>query len=188
VVSPYSAEDAKGLLKAAIRDPNPVVFLENEILYGQQFPMSEEALRDDFVLPIGKCKVERVGRDLTIAAHSKSVQLALEAAAVLSSQFQVEAEVINLRSIRPLDVDSIVQSVSKTHRLVTVEGGWPHFGVGSEICAAIMENDSAFDSLDAPVVRVTGADAPMPYAQNLEEMALPSVEGIVRTVKKMLCI
>lgn len=184
VLSPYSAEDAKGLLKAAIRDPNPVVFLENEIMYGVSFDMSEAAMRDDFVLPIGKAKIEREGKDVTIVAHSRSVHQSLEAAEKLSQE-GISVEVINLRSIRPLDTQTIINSVKKTNHLVTVEGGWPMFGVGSEICAQVMESD-AFDHLDAPVMRVTGADVPMPYAKNLEEMALPSVEAIIRTIKKSL--
>lgn len=185
VLSPYSAEDAKGLLKAAIRDPNPVVFLENELLYGATFPMSAEAMHSDFVLPIGKAKVEREGSDATVVAHSRSVQFSLEAAAKLAQEDGVSIEVINLRSIRPLDMDTIVQSVKKTSRLVTVEGGWPQFGVGSEICAQIMESD-AFDHLDAPVMRVTGADVPMPYSEPLERLALSSVENIVNTVRRVL--
>jgi pyruvate dehydrogenase E1 component beta subunit len=139
VVSPYSAEDAKGLLKAAIRDPNPVVFLENELMYGVSFPVSDAVLKDDFLLPIGKAKVELQGEHVTIVAHSKPVGLALEAAEKLAQQ-GIKAEVINLRSIRPLDIDTIIASVKKTNHLVTVEGGWPHFGVGSEIVAQIMES------------------------------------------------
>ncbi|KAJ3089436.1 pyruvate dehydrogenase E1, beta subunit [Quaeritorhiza haematococci] len=184
VVSPWSAEDAKGLLKAAIRDPNPVVVLENEIMYGQTFNVSEEVLKNDFVLPIGKAKIEREGSDVTIVAHSRSVGMSLEAADELAKE-GIKAEVINLRSIRPLDIDTIIASVKKTNRLVTVEGGWPMFGVGSEISAQIMESD-AFDYLDAPVTRVTGADIPMPYAKNLEEASLPQVATIVRMAKKVL--
>ncbi len=185
VVSPYSARDAKGLLKAAIRDTNPVVFLENEILYGQSFPLDEEMRSADFVLPIGKAHIERSGTDVTIVAHSLSVQLSLEAAARLHQEHAISAEVINLRSIRPLDMETIRTSLRKTNHLITVEGGWPMFGVGAEICAQISESD-AFDYLDAPVVRVTGADVPMPYAKNLEALALPSVENIVNSVLKVL--
>jgi pyruvate dehydrogenase E1 component beta subunit len=138
VVSPWSAEDCKGLLKAAIRDPNPVVVLENELMYGVQMELSEEAMSPDFVIPIGKAKVERVGSDITVVAHSRCVGLALTAAAELEKE-GISVEVINLRSIRPLDVDSINKSVMKTHRLVTAEFGWPQYGVGAEICAQVME-------------------------------------------------
>ena len=142
--------------KAAIRDPNPVIVLENELQYGLSFPMSQEAMSDDFVLPIGKAKVVREGKDITIVTHSRSVNYCLEAAENLHSEEGISAEVINLRSIRPLDVDAIVNSVKKTNRLVTVEAGFPQFGVGSEICAIAMETE-AFDYLDAPVERVTCA-------------------------------
>ncbi|KAI0226303.1 pyruvate dehydrogenase E1, beta subunit [Massospora cicadina] len=167
-----SVPDAKGLMKAAIRDPNPVVFLENELLYGVSFPVSDEVLSKDFVLPIGKAKVERQGSD------------AMEAAEILAKD-GIKAEIINLRSIRPLDIDTIVASVKKTNHLITVEGGWPMFGVGSEISAQIMESE-AFDYLDAPVQRVTGADVPMPYATNLEKLALPTVEIIAEVARKSL--
>ncbi len=184
VVSPFSSEDCKGLLKAAIRDPDPVVFLENELLYGVQYPMSDEALSKDFVLPIGKAKVELSGRDVTLVAHSKGVEISLEAARVLSSQ-NISAEVINLRSLRPLDFETIANSVKKTNHLVTVEQGWPQCGVGSEISARIMESEIFFH-LDAPVMRVTGGDIPMPYAKSLEIAALPSVDDVVETVKKII--
>jgi pyruvate dehydrogenase E1 component beta subunit len=184
VVSPWSAEDCKGLLKAAIRDPNPVVFLENEMLYGVSFPMSKEAMSDNFLLPIGKAKVERVGSDVTIVAHSKMVTHSLEAADILAKE-GIKAEVINLRSIRPLDIDTIKESVKKTNRLVTVEGGFPAFSVGSEICAQIVESE-AFDYLDAPVERVTGADVPTPYAANLEVLAFPDTPLIVKVAKRAL--
>jgi pyruvate dehydrogenase E1 component beta subunit len=184
VVSPWSAEDAKGLLKAAIRDPNPVVVLENEIMYGQTFSVSDEVLKDDFVLPIGKAKIERAGKDVTVVAHSRSVGQSLEAAAELE-KMGIDVEVINLRSIRPLDINTIIASVKKTNRIVTVEGGWPMFGVGSEIAAQIMESE-AFDHLDAPLMRVTGADVPMPYAQNLEELSLPQIDIIKKTILKSL--
>ncbi|KAI0732937.1 pyruvate dehydrogenase e1 component beta subunit [Fomitopsis betulina] len=184
VVSPWSAEDCKGLLKAAIRDPNPVVFLENEMLYGVSFPMSQEAMSDDFVLPIGKAKVEREGSDVTIVAHSLMVTRSMEAAEELAKE-GIKAEVINLRSIRPLDMDTIKNSVKKTNRLVIVEGGFPAFGVGSEICAQIVESE-AFDYLDAPVERVTGADVPTPYAINLEARAFPDVPVITKVVKRAL--
>ncbi|KAJ3194626.1 hypothetical protein HDU67_004658 [Dinochytrium kinnereticum] len=184
VVSPWNSEDAKGLLKAAIRDPNPVVCLENELMYGTTFNVSDAVLDKDFVIEIGKAKVELEGSDVTIVAHSRPVGFALEAAAELAKE-GIKVEVINLRSIRPLDIDTIVQSVKKTNHLVTVEGGWPMFGVGSEVAAQIMESE-AFDHLDAPVLRVTGADIPMPYAQNLENLSLPSVQNIVNAVKKSL--
>ncbi|RKP10831.1 thiamine diphosphate-binding protein [Thamnocephalis sphaerospora] len=185
VVSPWNSEDAKGLLKAAIRDPNPVVVLENELMYGESFAVSEEVLRDDFVVEIGKAKVERAGTDATLVAHSRQVGFALKAAEQLAQAGIANVEVINLRSIRPLDMDTIVQSVKKTSRLITVEGGWPMFGVGSEIAAQIMESD-AFDYLDAPVRRITGADIPMPYAKNLEDLSLPTTELIADVTKKML--
>eukprot|EP00794_Sanderia_malayensis_P006184 gene6184-6899_t len=186
VLSPYSAEDAKGLLKSAIRDDNPVVFLENELLYGVPFDMSEESLSPDYVIPIGQAKVEREGRHITIVAHSRSVLVSLEAADQLAKE-DIECEVVNMRSIRPLDVDTIINSVKKTNHLVTVEGGYPQYGVGAEICAQVMESE-AFDYLDAPVIRVTGADIPMPYAENLERNSSPQAENVVRTIKKVLNI
>lgn len=185
VISPWSAEDCRGLLKAAIRDPNPVVFLENEILYGVSFPVSAEAMSDDFVLPIGKAKVEREGKDITIVSHTLGVTHSMAAAEQLKKEEGIEAEVINLRSIRPLDIETIIKSVKKTNRLVTVEGGFPAFGVGSEICAQIMESD-AFDYLDAPVERVTGADVPTPYAKNLEDLSFPTPEIVVKVSKRAL--
>jgi pyruvate dehydrogenase E1 component beta subunit len=177
VIAPYSAADAKGLLKAAIRDPNPVVFLENEILYGQSFEVPE---LDDFVLPIGRAKVLREGADVTIVAFALMVERALAAADALAKE-GIRAEVIDLRTIRPLDIETIVASVKKTNRLVSVEESWPTFGMGAELAAAMMEH--AFDHLDAPVVRVTGKDVPMPYAANLERLALPRVEDVVRGAK-----
>jgi pyruvate dehydrogenase E1 component beta subunit len=177
VVAPYSAADAKGLLKAAIRDPNPVIFLENEILYGHSFEVPK---LNDFVLPIGRARVLREGSDVTIVAFSLMVERALEAAAALA-EAGIEADVIDLRTIRPLDVDTIVSSVKKTNRLVSVEEGWPQFGLGSELAAAMMEH--AFDYLDAPVHRVSGKDVPMPYAANLERLALPQVEDVVGAAK-----
>ncbi|CAN5232133.1 pyruvate dehydrogenase complex E1 component subunit beta [soil metagenome] len=177
VVAPYDAADAKGLLKAAIRDPNPVVFLENEMMYGQEFDVPEG---DDFVLPIGKAKVRRVGSHVTITAISRMVGLALQAAEELAKD-GIEAEVIDLRSLRPLDTETVVASVKKTNRLVAVEEGWSAFGIAGEVCQRVMEN--AFDWLDAPPTRVSGEDVPMPYAANLEALALPSVEKIVKAVK-----
>jgi pyruvate dehydrogenase E1 component beta subunit len=177
VVSPWSAADAKGLLKAAIRDPNPVVFLENEILYGQSFEVPDDP---DFIIPIGKAKIERAGTDVTITAFSLMVGTALAAAEALAAE-GISAEVINLRSIRPLDVPTIIQSVKKTNRIVSVEEGWPFAGIGSEISAVV--NEQAFDWLDAPVRRVTGVDVPMPYAANLEKLVMPDVARIVEAAK-----
>jgi pyruvate dehydrogenase E1 component beta subunit len=173
VLAPWSAADAKGLLKAAIRDPNPVIFLENEILYGQSFDVPEDP---DFVLPIGKAKIERPGKDVTITAFSIMVGKALAAAEELARQ-GIDAEVINLRSLRPFDTETVVASVKKTNRLVSVEEGWGFAGIGSELAAQMMEQ--AFDWLDAPVKRVHGLDVPLPYAANLEKMALPQAENIV---------
>jgi pyruvate dehydrogenase E1 component beta subunit len=179
VVAPWSAADAKGLLRAAIRDPNPVIFLENEILYGHTFdcPVSE-----DFILPIGKAKIEREGTDVTIVAFSIMVDVALKAAETLAEQ-GISAEVINLRTIRPLDVETIVKSVKKTNRVVSVEEGWPFAGIGAEIAMTVTEH--CFDWLDAPPVRVAGLDVPMPYAANLEKLALPQPNWVVDAVKKL---
>ena len=177
VVSPWSAADAKGLLKAAIRDPNPIVFLENEVMYGQTFDVPTDP---DFVLPIGKAKVVRAGADVTITAFSIMVGRALEAAEALAAE-GIEAEVIDLRTLRPLDVATLTTSVQKTNRLVSCEEGWPFAGIGAELAATMMEH--AFDHLDAPVVRVHGADVPMPYAANLEKLALPQVDNIIAAAK-----
>ncbi len=179
VVAPWSAADAKGLLKSAIRDPNPVIFLENELIYGSSFDVPNDP---DFTIPIGKAKVERSGADVTIVTFSIMVGKALEAAEILSAE-GIDAEVINLRTLRPLDTETIVQSVKKTNRLVSVEEGWPVAGMGSEMAAVMMEQ--AFDYLDAPVVRVHGEDVPMPYAANLEALALPKPEHIVAAVKSV---
>ncbi|GES63007.1 pyruvate dehydrogenase E1 B-subunit [Aspergillus terreus] len=184
VVSPWSSEDAKGLLKAAIRDPNPVVVLENELLYGQAFPMSEAAQKDDFVLPIGKAKIERPGKDLTIVSLSRCVGLSMNAAAELKQKYGVEAEVINLRSVKPLDVETVIQSLKKTGRIMCVESGFPMFGVASEIMALSMEY--GFDYLTAPAVRVTGAEVPTPYAAGLEQMSFPQEDTIVSQAAKLL--
>lgn len=172
------------MLKAAIRDPNPVVLLENELMYGMSFEVNEVCLSKDFVIRFGQAKIEQEGKDVTIVTFSRSVGHSLDAAKVLEKE-GISVEVINLRSLRPLDENTIVQSVKKTNRIVTVEEGWPHFGVGSEIAALIMESE-AFDYLDAPLERVTGADVPMPYALNLEKAALPQVEDIVNTVKRVV--
>ncbi len=179
VVSPWSAADAKGLLRAAIRDPNPVIFLENEILYGQTFEMPTA---DDFILPIGKAKVEREGTDVTLVGFSITVGLAMQAAEALAAQ-GISAEVINLRSLRPLDIETIVRSVKKTNRLVTLEEGWPFAGIGAEVAMQIIEN--CFDDLDAPPARIHGLDVPMPYAANLEKLALPRLEQVVEAAKRV---
>ncbi len=178
VIAPWSAADAKGLLKSAIRDENPVVFLENEILYGQSFPVPTDA---DHIVPIGQANILREGGDVTITAFSRQVGMALEAADKLAEQ-GIGSEVIDLRTIRPLDVTTIVESVKKTNRLVSVEEGWPFAGIGSELAALMMEH--AFDWLDAPVMRVHGADVPMPYAANLEKLALPQVDQIVAAARR----
>jgi pyruvate dehydrogenase E1 component beta subunit len=179
VVAPWSSADARGLLRAAIRDPNPVIVLENEILYGHSF---ECPTAEDFVLPIGKAKVERAGEHVTIVAFSIMVGVAMQAAEALAEQ-GISAEVINLRSLRPLDTATIVESVKKTSRLVTVEEGWPFAGIGAEVAMQIMEH--AFDYLDAPPVRVHGLDVPLPYAANLEKLALPQVAWVVDAVRKI---
>jgi len=184
VVSPYDSEDARGLLKAAVRDDNPVVCLENELMYGEEFEISDAALDKDFLIPIGKAKIMKEGKDVTIVSFSRPVGAALRAAAELEKK-GISVEVINLRSIRPLDRDTIIESVKKTHRLVTVESGWPQHGVGSEIVSLIIES-SAFDYLDAPPIRITGADIPMPYAQNLEDAAQPKTENIVKIVERLV--
>ena len=179
VVAPYSAADAKGLLKSAVRDPNPVIVLENEILYGQVFDVP---VLEDYTVPLGKAKVVRTGRDVTIVAFSISVRDALSAAGALAGE-GIDAEVIDLRTLRPIDVETLVASVRKTHRLIAVEEGWPACGICSEIAALMMEH--AFDELDAPVLRVTGTDVPMPYAANLERLALPQTSDIVAAVKSV---
>ncbi|HEY8580816.1 MAG TPA: pyruvate dehydrogenase complex E1 component subunit beta, partial [Beijerinckiaceae bacterium] len=180
VVAPYTAADAKGLLKAAIRDPNPVIFLENEILYGHSFDVP---VMDDFIVPIGKARIHRPGKDVTIVSWSIGMTYAIKAAAELEKE-GIDAEVIDLRTIRPMDTETIVRSVMKTGRCVTVEEGYPQSGVGAEIAARVMEQ--AFDYLDAPVARVTGKDVPMPYAANLEKLALPSVGEVVAAAKAVL--
>ena len=177
VISPYDAADAKGLLKAAIRDPNPVVFLENEMLYGRKFPLPQA---DDHVVPIGRARVVRAGGDVTVVAYSIAVGWALEAAQGLARE-GIDAEIVDLRSLRPLDIDTVLTSLAKTNRVVVVEEGWPVCGIASELSARIMER--GFDDLDAPVMRVTDKDVPMPYAANLEALALPSVEEIADAVR-----
>ena len=179
VVAPWSAADAKGLLRAAIRDPNPIIFLENEILYGQTFDVPTDP---DFVLPIGKAKIERAGTDVTLVAFSIMVGVALKAADVLAEQ-GISAEVINLRTLRPLDIDTVIASVKKTSRVVTLEEGWPFAGIGAEINMQIIEH--CFDYLDAPPGRVHGLDVPLPYAANLEKLALPQPDWVVAAVAKL---
>jgi len=177
VVAPYTAADAKGLLKSAIRDPNPVIFLENEILYGQSFPVPKV---DDYLVPIGKARIARPGKDVTLVAWSMGMTYALKAAEALAAD-GIEAEVIDLRTLRPMDTETIVASVKKTGRCVVVEECWPQSGVAAEIATRIMEN--AFDWLDAPVARISGRDVPMPYAANLEKLALPSVDEVVQAAR-----
>ncbi|MBX3503887.1 MAG: pyruvate dehydrogenase complex E1 component subunit beta [Parvibaculum sp.] len=177
VIAPYSAADAKGLLKAAIRDPNPVIFLENEVLYGKSFDVPKH---EDFVLPIGKARVMKEGKDVTLVSHSHGITYCLEAMAKLEEE-GIDVELIDLRTVRPLDMDTVIASVKKTNRLVTVEETWPVCGIGAEIAASVQEK--AFDYLDAPVLRVTQKDVPMPYAANLEKLALPSAAEVVEAVK-----
>ncbi len=179
VIAPYSAADAKGLLKAAIRTEDPVVFLENELMYGQHFDVPQV---DDYVLPIGKAKVVRPGKDVTLVSYSIGVGVALEAAQTLLSE-GIDAEVIDLRTLRPLDKQTVLQSLAKTNRMVVVEEGWPTCSIASELIAIAMIE--GFDDLDAPVLRVTDADVPMPYAANLEKMALIKAEDVVEAAKKV---
>eukprot|EP01097_Dermamoeba_algensis_P000182 TRINITY_DN1065_c0_g1_i1.p2 TRINITY_DN1065_c0_g1~~TRINITY_DN1065_c0_g1_i1.p2 ORF type:complete len:261 (-),score=64.00 TRINITY_DN1065_c0_g1_i1:1075-1857(-) len=183
VVAPWNSTDAKGLLKAAIRDPNPVVVLENELAYNMSFEMGPETASPDFVIPIGKAHIEREGKDVTIITFSRLVGVALDAAQALEKE-GISAEVINLRTIRPLDVETIVKSVKKTGRAVTAEEGWRRFGVGAEISAVLFEH--AFDFLDAPVERVTGADVPMPYAKVLEDLCMVQTNNIVNAAKRVV--
>ena len=177
VIAPYTAADHKGLLKAAIRNPNPIIFLENEILYGQSFPVPK---LDDYVVPIGRAKISREGNDVTLVAWSMGMSYALKAAEELAKE-NISAEVIDLRTLRPMDTETIIASVKKTGRVVTVEEGWQQSGIGAEIAARIMEQ--AFDYLDAPVARVSAKDVPLPYAANLEKLALPSVAEVVAAAK-----
>ena len=182
VVSPYSSEQAKGLIKAAIRDPNPVFVLEHELMYGVSFPMSEAAMSKDFVIPIGQAFIERPGTDVTLVTFSKTTGLALEAADVMAAR-GISVEVINLLSLRPLDRRTIIESAKKTGRVVALEQGWPQCGISSEIAAILMES-SAFNYLDAPMERVTGADVPMPYAKELEDAALPQLEDVIAAIER----
>jgi len=180
VVAPYTAADHKGLLKAAIRDPNPVIFLEHELVYGMSMPVPEGG---DYIVPLGKARIARPGEHVTITAYSRMVQIAMEAAEALHGE-GVSAEVIDLRTLRPLDIETVVKSVQKTNRIVSVEEGWAYSGIGAEIAAQMMEQ--AFDYLDAPVHRVTAKDVPLPYAANLERMALPQAADIVAAAKAVL--
>jgi pyruvate dehydrogenase E1 component beta subunit len=182
VVMPYTAADALGLLKSAIRDPNPVIFLENEILYGKSFEVPKV---EDWVVPIGKAKISRPGKHVTIVSFGIGMTYALAAADKLAGD-GIEAEVIDLRTIRPMDITTVVESVKKTNRCVTVEEAWPQCSVGSEIAAQVMTH--AFDYLDAPVARVNGKDVPMPYAANLEKLALPSVDDVIQAAKSVLYV
>jgi pyruvate dehydrogenase E1 component beta subunit len=177
VIAPYFAADAKGLLKAAIRDPNPVIFLENEIVYGRSFPVPK---LDDYIVPIGKARVVKKGAHVTLVAHSICVGMIIEAAEKLAAE-GIDAELIDLRTLRPLDTATVIESVKKTNRLVTVEQGWPVGSIGSEICSVV--TSEAFDYLDAPPTKITGKDVPMPYAANLEKLALPTVDDIVEAAK-----
>jgi pyruvate dehydrogenase E1 component beta subunit len=179
VVSPWSGADAKGLLKSAIRDPNPVIFLEHELLYGEKFTVPDD---QEYTTPIGVANVEKIGGDVTVISYSRMVQVALEASDILASE-GIEVEVINLRTLRPLDIDTIISSLKKTNRIVSLEEGWPVAGIGAEISAIVMEK--GFDYLDAPVVRVCGADVPMPYAQNLEAEYLPDVKQLVNAINSV---
>jgi pyruvate dehydrogenase E1 component beta subunit len=180
VIAPYTAADHKGLLKAAIRDPNPIIFLEHELVYGTSMPVPDN---DDYIVPIGKARIARHGEHVTITAFSRMVQVAMEAAEALEKE-GISAEVIDLRTLRPLDIETVIASVQKTNRCVSVEEGWAFAGMGSEISAQIMEK--AFDYLDAPVQRVTAKDVPLPYAANLERLAMPQVADIVASVKSVL--
>jgi pyruvate dehydrogenase E1 component beta subunit len=179
VIAPYDAADAKGLMKAAIRDPNPVVFLEHEMMYGLEFDVPE----GDYVLPIGKARVRREGTDVTITAHSRMVGFALQAAEQLAGE-GISCEVVDLRTLRPLDHETIVESVKKTSRLVSAEEGWGPMGVGAEVVARVIEH--AFDYLDAPPLRVHQEDVPLPYAANLEVLSLPGVDKIVKAVRAVM--
>jgi pyruvate dehydrogenase E1 component beta subunit len=183
-VSPYDAEDNKGLLKAAIRSGEVVMFLENENLYGEHFDISDEALSKDYVIPIGKAKIMREGKHVTIVGYSRNVKYSLQAAEELAKE-GISCEVINLRTIKPLDRDTIVNSVKKTSRLVTVEDGFPQSGVGAEIAAIIHETE-AFNFLDAPIERVSAIDVPMPYAKKLEDFVVPGPDTIAKAVRKTL--
>ncbi|XP_043255896.1 pyruvate dehydrogenase E1 component subunit beta, mitochondrial-like isoform X1 [Colletes gigas] len=183
VMSPTTCEDYRGSLKAAVRDPDPVILLESELLYNIEFPVSDEVMDKDFMIPIGKAKIEKSGNHITLTSHGQATLYTMQAAEILAGE-GIEAEVINLRSLRPLDWETIFKSVTKTHRLMTVELGWPICGVGSEIVATVMENPIFFQ-LDAPAVRCTGIDVPMPYAENIEYECTPKDHHIVDFAKKV---
>jgi len=183
VVVPWDAEDCRGLLKSAIRDDNPVVCLENELMYGVEFEVPASVMDMDFLIPIGKAKIQREGKDVTLVTFSRPVGAALVAAEQLEKK-GISVEVVNLRSIRPLDKETILNSIKKTHRLVTVELGWPQSGVGSEILSLVSEE--GMDYMDAPPVRITGADVPMPYAENLENAAQPQAQHIVDVIERLV--
>ncbi|OZC07229.1 putative pyruvate dehydrogenase E1 component subunit beta [Onchocerca flexuosa] len=184
VVAPFSAEDAKGLLKSAVRDDNPVVMLENELLYSETFPMSDEALKNDFTVPLGKAKIEREGTDITLISYSIGMLTTLKAADQLAKE-GISAEVINLRSIRPFDFETVKKSVMKTHHVVTIDNGWPFCCLGAEICMQLNESE-AYDALDGPVYRVTGTDVPMPFSESLEAAAQPKPADVVKMAKRSL--
>lgn len=177
-MSPWNVEDCRGLVKSAIRDNDPVVILENEMMYGVEFDVDAKIMDKDFLIPIGKAKIEVEGSDVTITAHAKMVGHSVQAAQILKEKYGISAEVINLRTLRPLDRPTIIKSVKKTNRIVNVEEGWPQCGIGAEIAGLLMESD-AFDYLDAPMERLTGAEIPMPYSWELEPYAVPQVEQIV---------
>ena len=181
VVSPWNIEDCRGLLKASIRDNDPVVFLENEMMYGVEFDVDPKIMDKDFLIPIGKAKIERPGTDVTITAHAKMVGHSLQAAEILQRDHNISVEVINLRSLKPLDRNTIISSVKKTNRIVNVEEGWPQHGIGAEIAGILMETE-AFDYLDAPMERICGAEVPMPYSWAIEGAAVPQIENIVSGV------
>jgi len=181
VVSPWNVEDCRGLLKASIRDNDPVVFLENEMMYGVEFDVDPKIMDKDFLIPIGKAKIERPGTDVTITAHAKMVGHSLQAAEILQRDHNISVEVINLRSLKPLDRNTIISSVKKTNRIVNVEEGWPQHGIGAEIAGILMETE-AFDYLDAPMERICGAEVPMPYSWAIEGAAVPQIENIVSGV------
>nr|AGT02636.1 acetyl-transferring pyruvate dehydrogenase beta subunit [Strigomonas oncopelti] len=184
VFTPYNSEDARGMMKAAIRDPNPVIVLEHELLYGESFPVSDEALGKDFLIPFGKAKIEREGKDITLIGFSRGVELCLKAADKLAAE-GIQAEVLNLRSLRPLDRESIFKSIKKTHRCVTVDESFPICNIGAEICACVMESDT-FDYLDAPIERVSCADVPTPYTKELETASQPQVADVLAAAKRVL--
>lgn len=184
VVAPYNCEDARGMLKAAIRDENPVVVLEHELMYGESYEVSDEAMSKDFVIPFGKAKIEREGKDLSIFAFSRGVGIALKAAETLAAE-GISCEVVNLRSLRPLDREAIIKSIKKTNRAMTVDESWPTCNIGAEICASVMESE-AFDYLDAPMERVSCAEVPTPYAKNIETASQPQIHDVVAVAKRIM--